>query len=56
METSISVDDIAQAKPVASSPAVNPEDTLGFFTALWLWLPVALGLWTLIIWTVLRLV
>ena len=32
------------------------QDDLAFFRALWLWIPVALVLWSLIIWGVTRLV
>ena len=37
----------------AQTPA---QDDLAFFRALWLWIPVALVLWSLIIWGVTRLV
>jgi len=41
---------------MAVAAPVVPEDDLAFFHALWFWIPAGLGLWSAIIWTLLRVV
>jgi hypothetical protein len=40
----------------ASVAVPAPEDSLAFFQALWFWIPAGLGLWSALIWTILRLI
>lgn len=51
MDATIDRAELTQAAPVAIP---LPEDDLAFFSALWLWVPLGLGLWAAIIWMVTR--
>lgn len=48
--------EIAQHSHVAAAIPYEPGDDLAFFHALWFWIPAALGVWSAIVWTVLRYV
>jgi hypothetical protein len=42
--------------PTAVAVQAPVHDDLAFFQALWFWIPVALALWSLLIWAVAQLI
>lgn len=56
MDSTISSGDVVQV-PAARAIAVPvQDDSLGFFQALWFWIPVGLAMWSAIVWGITRLI
>ena len=56
MDTVINASDYAHRSGVSVAIPVPTEDHLAFFQALWFWIPAGLGLWSALIWALMRLV
>jgi hypothetical protein len=54
MDSTITSVELTQA-PAARAVAVPvPDDSLGFFQALWFWIPAGLAMWSGIVWGITR--
>jgi hypothetical protein len=56
MDTVINASDYAHHSSVSVAIPAPTEDYLAFFQALWFWIPVGLGLWSVLIWALLRVI
>ena len=56
MDTVINASDYAHRSSVSIAVPVPTEDHLAFFQALWFWIPAGLGLWSALIWALMRII
>ena len=56
MDSTIGSSEIVQASSARSAAIPMPDDSLGFFQALWFLIPMGLALWSAIIWGITRFI
>ncbi len=56
MESALTASEMNKFPAAVAAAQPAAEDDLAFFRALWLWIPAALALWSVLIWGVIRIV